>query len=344
MKKWTVENLRKEALKYKTRESFRRGNKSAYNSSMKLGIYTEITVHMPRYVDRKGKNHSQFKWNTESIQKEALKYGTVAEFEKNSRGAYKAALKLNILDTMCSHLVYVRKYWTFQELNLEALKYTTRGQFKKNNLSAYQSARNSKALDQICSHMPRRTDQSGKNSGTFKWTYEMIKEEVLKYRTRLDFARGNPAAYQVAQKRNLLDEICSHMKRPSNTSKPEKELIDVIKTDFPTARTLRDCKIKIEDKPFIHGFHIDIFVEELSLGIEFDGKYHHTFEYMRKDKAKKNWPDEALRQYHEIKDTYFLSKGIKILHIKEEDWIASKQACIDKCLIFLASGGLSRTA
>ncbi len=341
MKKWTVENLKNEALKYKTRAAFRKGNKSAYNAAMTLGIYVEITAHMPRYVDRKGENHPQFKWDIESIRKEALKYKTMAEFEKRSRGAYKAALKLNILDIVCGHIEYLRKYWTFEELKQEALRYTSRTQFKKNNLSAYQSARNSKILDTICSHMPKRVDQSGENSATFKWTHEMIKDQALKYKTRTSFARGNPAAYQAAQKRDILDIVCTHMKRPSNTSKPEKELLDILKISFPAAKTLRDCKVKIEDMPFIHGFHIDIFVKELNLGIEFDGKYHHTFEYMRNDKAKKNWPDEALRQYHEIKDSYFLSRGIKILHIKETGWLKDKQACVQRCLDFLASGNFS---
>ena len=333
MKKWNPESLKQEALKYKTRASFRKGKKSAYNAAMSLGIYEEITSHMPRYVDRKGENHPGFKWDLESIKKETFKYETMTEFEKNSRGAYKAALKLNILSTVCGHLTYERKHWTLEELKQEALKYKTRSGFKKNSLSAYQSARNGKVLNEICSHMPERVDQSGENSGTFKWTYEMIIEQALKYHERLCFAKGSPTAYQAAQKRKILDIVCSHMKRPSNTSKPEKELLDIIKIPFTTAKTLRDCRVKIEDKPYIHGFHIDIFVKELNLGIEFDGKYHHTFEYMRNDKAKKNWPDSALRQYHEIKDAYFLSKGIKILHIKEVDWNADKQACIQRCFI-----------
>ena len=56
---------------------------------------------------------------------------------------------------------------------------------------------------------------------------------------------------------------------------------------------------------------------------------------MRKDKSKKNWPDEAIQNYHQIKDAHFLSKGIKILHIKEENWNKDGQACIYKCLEFL---------
>ena len=41
---------------------------------------------------------------------------------------------------------------------------------------------------------------------------------------------------------------------------------------------------------------------------------------MRNDKGKKLWSDEDIRNYHEIKDAWFATKGIKILHIKEEEW------------------------
>jgi hypothetical protein len=44
---WTPEKLAKEALKYSTKNDFRIGNKSAYSTSKKLGIFEEITSHMP---------------------------------------------------------------------------------------------------------------------------------------------------------------------------------------------------------------------------------------------------------------------------------------------------------
>ena len=92
---------------------------------------------------------------------------------------------------------------------------------------------------------------------------------------------------------------------------------------------------KIPNKPYIYGFDIDIFVPELMRVIEFDGIYWHSFEQMRNDKRKAKWSDEDILNYHEIKDDYFASKGITILHIKEEDWLKDKKACINTCLKFL---------
>src|SRR5208283_2181350 len=102
----------------------------------------------------------------------------------------------------------------------------------------------------------------------------------------------------------------------------------IIRTFFSSARTLRDRKVKIKGKPYMKGFQIDIFIPELNLGIEFDGKRWHSFEQMRKDKRKAKWSDDDIRNYHEIKDAWFATKGITILHIKEEDWLKDKQACI----------------
>lgn len=88
---------------------------------------------------------------------------------------------------------------------------------------------------------------------------------------------------------------------------------------------------------------VDIYIPELKLGVEFDGNYHHSFEYMRGCKKKVKWSDDDIRNYHEIKDTWFLTKGIAVLHIKEKDWLENKQACIQKCLDFL-SNSLSKAA
>jgi len=55
------------------------------------------------------------------------------------------------------------------------------------------------------------------------------------------------------------------------------------------------------------GLEIDIYLPELKLGFEFNGLYWHSEEY--KD-----------RNYHLNKTKYFNEKGIRIIHIWEDDW------------------------
>jgi hypothetical protein len=318
---WTDEELAQEALKYKTRKEFQKNSNGAYHTAHKRKILDKICSHM-EYVN--------CPWTDEELAEEAKKYETKTEFRKNSPNAYNVSLRRKILDKICSHMVGVRRYWTDEELAEEAKKYKTRVEFQKNNDSAYQTARKRKILDKICSHMEYIC---------YPWTDEELAEEAKKYKTRGEFQKNSPGAYDAARSRKILDKICSHMKTLSGTSYQEIELCGIIKSVYPKTRTLRiRSKRKeslIKGKPHIQGFDLDIYVPELNCGIEYDGDYWHSFDRMKKSRNKKLWPEEDVKNYHQIKDAYFLSKGIELLHIKEKDWKKDKQACIDKCLEFL---------
>lgn len=124
------------------------------------------------------------------------------------------------------------------------------------------------------------------------------------------------------------------MKLSRGSSAPELELLAIIQKKHPSALKVRDTEVQIKNKPHIHAFEIDIFIPELNRGLEFDGKRYHSVEGLIKYKSKK-WPIKDALNRHGIKDSWFATKGIKILHIKEEDWLKNKQKCIQKCFKFL---------
>jgi len=78
----------------------------------------------------------------------------------------------------------------------------------------------------------------------------------------------------------------------------EKELLRFIKTIY--------SKEVIEN--YRDGLEIDIYLPDLKLGFEFNGLYWHSEE----------WKD---RCYHLSKTQYFSDRGIRIIHIWEDDWI-----------------------
>lgn len=123
----------------------------------------------------------------------------------------------------------------------------------------------------------------------------------------------------------------------NGTSKPEQELTKILKNIFPDL-IKKSFKVKIPGKPYIHRFQVDILDPETKLGIEYDGEYHHSEEYLIKSKTEIGWPIDDAINYHPIKDSALWDcHGIKLLHIKGEEWEKDKQVCINKCIKFLTS-------
>jgi len=341
--KWTKNSVAREAKKYRTVSQFFRHNRKAYSAAYNLGIYKNVTKHMTRKT-LSGKNNPRFKWTLNKIKKEASKYFIRSDFCKKSKGAYAAALKMGILDRVCVHMpknasigrIPNNKKWNRDSLTKEAKKYKTRSKFWKFSGAACFVATKMGILNEICVHMPKnKSILFGENNPFFKWTDEMLMLEGSKYKTRSDFYKFSSSAYVISARRGFLDKVCNHMKYSGITSSSERDIMAEIKKTYPDAKLFRDRKVKIKNKPHIKGFDIDIFIPSLHKGIEFDGTYYHSFEYMRASENKILWSNKDIKNYHKIKDLYFKSKGIDILHIKEENWINDKKKCLQKIFDFL---------
>ena len=85
-------NIMQEAKKYKSKKEFQKCNLSAFLASYKYGYIDEMT-----WLVRQ-KQHKKHHWNYENIKNEAIKYNTKTEFFKGNQTAYRAALKLGIID------------------------------------------------------------------------------------------------------------------------------------------------------------------------------------------------------------------------------------------------------
>jgi very-short-patch-repair endonuclease len=102
--------------------------------------------------------------------------------------------------------------------------------------------------------------------------------------------------YHSRKKNNIpLCTICNPI--GDSISIKEDELFEFIKSNYDQEiiQSYRD------------GIEIDIYLPDLNIGFEFNGLYWHSEEY--KDK-----------NYHLNKSNYFNTKGIRIIHIWEDDW------------------------
>ena len=267
----------------------------------------------------------RFKKTLKQIQEEALKYCHRSQFQKFSSAFYQAAQDRGILDQVCSHMKNLHFYWSNENIMKEAQKHKSRSEFKKASPSGYYTARKRNILENVCCHMvlPK----------TKRYLDSELQKKALLYNKRTEFQTKSKGAYLAAFRRGILDKICSHMDLSINISRPEKDLFDIIRNIYPSAKRIKDTEVKIKQKPYIKGFDIDIFVPELKRGIEFDGGYWHSFGGLKR--SRNHWSDEDIRNYHQLKDDWFKTKEIVILHINEEEWIDNKQGCIDRCLEFL---------
>ena len=86
------ENMFLEAKKYISKEDFKNNNLTAFLAAYKYGYIDEMSWLI------KQKQHKKGFWTYNEVEKEALKYKTKTEFFKKSQSAYRAALKLGIID------------------------------------------------------------------------------------------------------------------------------------------------------------------------------------------------------------------------------------------------------
>ena len=98
------------------------------------------------------------------------------------------------------------------------------------------------------------------------------------------------------------NKLCTKCNPISDTSSlKEKELYEYIKSVY-NGEVIKGYRDK---------FEIDIFIPDFNIGFEFNGLYWHS------NKFKDN-------EYHLKKTEYFKNKGIKIIHIWEDEWCDKK--------------------
>lgn len=95
---------------------------------------------------------------------------------------------------------------------------------------------------------------------------------------------------------------------PVGTSKGQSEVEDYIKT-FYTGEIKKKFRLERQE--------LDIYLPDKKLGIEYDGLYWHC--------------EKHIEDNYSIKKTkFFKDKGIRVIHIFEDEWLYKKEQCKDK--------------
>lgn len=241
---YTKEECRLEASKYQKKKDFERDSPQYYNYAKEHRFLTEICSHMGtigkfryvyvvEFVDHHayiGLSYSpqrRFKQHLNEEKSTVFKYiketGCKYIFKILSSTLAEKAVKQEIL--------WMRKYkeegwvllnreldefandgspkYTYEYCEMIANRYAHSQNFQKGNSRVYNYAARCDWLDNICQHMDRDSPKAQ------QWTKEKCQGEAYKYKTRKDFQKGCRGAYAAAYRKKWLEEICSHMERPT---------------------------------------------------------------------------------------------------------------------------------
>lgn len=207
---WNLETAKKYAKECKSRNEYYKKYYGGYELLKKAGLLDEFF----------GKPLNK-KWNKELVHTEALKYDNRHDFAKESPKAYSAAVRLKILDEVCSHMPNPKDHEckTIEDAIAVAKLCASRTELKEKHNKAYEMLREAKMLDGIAPDKEKRQAE--------KWTFEKRKEVALLCKSRKEFKSRFPQAYDVARANGELDAICSHMQYHRHKW-DEKELIEIL--------------------------------------------------------------------------------------------------------------------
>jgi len=126
------------------------------------------------------------RWTDEEVIKLACKYSSAVDFRKENSGAYNYMQKHSLQKP--NSWKDNKPQWTYDTCYAEALKYKKRSEYRKNSKTSYNVARDNGWLNEFT-----WLKVSSKPHGY--WTYERCREEAKKYKTKREFEKGSPGAY-----------------------------------------------------------------------------------------------------------------------------------------------------
>ena len=241
---WTFDTVKQEAEKYNTKTEFQKGSPSAYTLAQKNNWLDDVTKHMSVVGNNFNRLIYSFEFPDKSVYV-GLTYNEKVRYEqhmKNIKSAvYKHIKETGLKPVFKKETHYLSKenairmeeyvedwyrqngwkilnvnktgglggtnlIWTFDKVKQESEKYNTKIEFMRGSPGAYSSAKRHNWLDDITKHMEPYVRP-------IYWTFDKVKQEAEKYKTKKEFLKGSPRAYGIAKKNNWVDAVTSHMEQ-----------------------------------------------------------------------------------------------------------------------------------
>jgi hypothetical protein len=107
---WTYELVKEIYSKYNNIMDLRINDSATYNASIRYGWHKELSKNL----DRGWKKTK--KWDFEAVAKEALKYNSIKDLQKNNSSAYNVAIRNKWLMDVIGHMNGGNTKWTIEKL------------------------------------------------------------------------------------------------------------------------------------------------------------------------------------------------------------------------------------
>jgi len=207
---WTFEKCKEDAVNYKTRTDWAKGNGSAHQAASENRWLNVCCSHMKEIKKEKGF------YTLEYCKEEALKYDSIQKWrDSDNKKSYGAAKKYGWMSECTEHMEKKRLPYTLEECKICALKYETQAQWVKNDYSYWYDANKYGWLEECTKHMNK----------VLNWTPELVMIEIQKYETISTFCKKCAGGYKAMLRYGLLEECCKHFKerkKPNGYWTPEK--------------------------------------------------------------------------------------------------------------------------
>ena len=211
--------------------------------------------------------------------------------------------------------------WTVETITAESKKYDSISEWRKNSNSSMVLACKLGIYGDLSKEMKRCQ----------KWTKDAVIEEARKYSTKSEWKKKSSGSYYAANINFYIDECATHMKKAGRSSAAELEILAHVKKYHPDAKKARFGK-RLKGNSG-NGLELDVFVQKIKRGVEFNGEYWHGKGFKPKSWAK------TPKEYSTYKKIFFESLGINFIEIEEKDWLVNRLECLSRIDSFL-NGGL----
>ena len=191
---WTKENCQKEALKYNTRSLFEKGNLGAYTKARRQNWLDDICQHMDfRQRGAKGKKKVYLLiWTEENMVYIGITNNPKRRITDHLANSSNHKVRKLISSGSNPSVEIVSDWLNFKDIVQAEQELIAK--YKSEGWEVLNLAKGG-ALGGI----------------TIKWTYELCKQQALKYTSRGAFEENESGCYKAAVRLGIYEEICSHM-------------------------------------------------------------------------------------------------------------------------------------